>query len=62
VFAAEPTELAGDNVLLRGREGRHASTVRRLAPGERVDLTDGAGTVAECVVTAASPGELELAA
>jgi len=26
-----------------------------------VDLTDGAGTVAECVVTAASPGELELA-
>jgi len=34
--------------------------VRRLAPGERVDVTDGAGMMAECVVTAARPGELEL--
>jgi len=48
-------------VTLRGREGKHASTVRRLAPGERVDITDGAGTVAECVVAAARPGELDLA-
>jgi 16S rRNA (uracil1498-N3)-methyltransferase len=37
--------------------------VRRLAPGERVDLTDGAGMVAECEVIAARPGagELDLA-
>jgi 16S rRNA (uracil1498-N3)-methyltransferase len=34
--------------------------VRRLGPGERLDITDGAGTVAECVVAAARPGELEL--
>ena len=34
--------------------------MRRLAPGERADITDGAGTVAECVVAAARPGELEL--
>ena len=47
--------------MLRGKEGRHASTVRRLARGERVDVTDGHGTLAECVVTAARPGELELA-
>jgi 16S rRNA (uracil1498-N3)-methyltransferase len=47
-------------VTLRGREGKHASTVRRLAPGERADITDGAGTVAECVVAAARPGELDL--
>jgi 16S rRNA (uracil1498-N3)-methyltransferase len=48
---------------LAGSEGRHATTVRRLAPGERVDLTDGAGTVAECEVIAARPavGELDLA-
>lgn len=46
--------------MLTGQEGRHASTVRRLLPGERADLTDGAGTVAECMVTAARPGELEL--
>ena len=35
--------------------------MRRLAPGERADITDGAGAVAECVVVAARPGELELA-
>jgi 16S rRNA (uracil1498-N3)-methyltransferase len=47
-------------VVLAGREGRHAATVRRLAPGERVDLTDGAGQVAECVVTGVQPARLEL--
>jgi 16S rRNA (uracil1498-N3)-methyltransferase len=47
--------------VLSGQEGRHASTVRRLGPGERVDITDGHGLVAECIVTAARPGELELA-
>jgi 16S rRNA (uracil1498-N3)-methyltransferase len=48
--------------VLRGPEGRHASTVRRLAAGELADLTDGAGHVVECVVAAARPGELELTA
>jgi 16S rRNA (uracil1498-N3)-methyltransferase len=47
--------------VLAGQEGRHASTVRRLTPGERADITDGAGAVAECVVTAVRAGELELA-
>jgi 16S rRNA (uracil1498-N3)-methyltransferase len=47
--------------VLRGREGWHASTVRRLEVGERVDVTDGAGTVAECTVITAAPGELSLA-
>ena len=45
---------------MRGQEGKHASTVRRLAPGERVDITDGAGLVAECVVAASRPAELDL--
>jgi 16S rRNA (uracil1498-N3)-methyltransferase len=60
VFLASTAELARPTVVLSGREGRHASTVRRLGRGERVDLTDGAGTLAECVVSAARPGELEL--
>jgi len=34
--------------------------VRRLRPGERVDLTDGAGLLAECEVLAARPGSGEL--
>jgi len=60
VFLSDPAALAGDRVVLAGPEGRHAATVRRLGPGERVDLTDGAGLVAECVVTAARAGALEL--
>jgi 16S rRNA (uracil1498-N3)-methyltransferase len=46
--------------VLSGAEGRHATTVRRLGPGEHVDLTDGAGTMASCVITAARPGVLDL--
>ena len=47
-------------MTLAGAEGRHATTVRRLAAGERVDVTDGAGTMAECVVLAGRAGVLEL--
>lgn len=61
VFVAATADLAGERIVLRGQEGRHASTVRRLVPGERADVTDGSGGIAECVVTAARPGELELA-
>jgi 16S rRNA (uracil1498-N3)-methyltransferase len=60
VFAAPAADLAGEQIVLRGREGRHASTVRRLDVGERVDVTDGAGTVVECTVVASAPGELSL--
>ena len=61
LFVAAPGELAGDVIVLSGAEGRHAATVRRLAPGERADVTDGAGQLAECVVTQAGPGVLRLA-
>ncbi len=59
VFVAAPAELRRDVVVLSGPEGRHAATVRRLAAGERADLTDGAGTVAECVVVSAGAGVAE---
>ncbi|HVF04036.1 MAG TPA: 16S rRNA (uracil(1498)-N(3))-methyltransferase [Frankiaceae bacterium] len=59
-----PLFLAGDvtnDVLtLAGDEGRHAATVRRIAPGERVDVGDGRGSVAECVVTAVTRDTLTL--
>ncbi len=56
VFLADPEALAGadDVVVLDGPEGRHASVVRRLRPGEPVVLTDGRGTSADCVVVEAS--------
>jgi 16S rRNA (uracil1498-N3)-methyltransferase len=60
VFLAPADRLAGDHVVLDGPEGRHAATVRRLRRGERVDLTDGAGLMAECVVTAVERDALRL--
>jgi 16S rRNA (uracil1498-N3)-methyltransferase len=61
VFYAERAALQRDVVTLSGAEGRHAAAARRLRPGERADVGDGAGLVAECVVTARGPGGLELA-
>jgi len=61
VFFADRAALLRDVVILSGAEGRHAATVRRLRPGERVDVGDGAGLVAGCVVTGHSGSGLELA-
>ena len=61
VFLADRAELERDVVVLSGAEGRHAATVRRLRPGERADVGDGAGLIAECVVAGQGTGGLELA-
>ncbi len=53
-------DLAGDVLVLGGEEGRHAATVRRIRPGERLDLGDGAGHVAECVVASVDGTTLTL--
>ncbi|GAB3673708.1 16S rRNA (uracil(1498)-N(3))-methyltransferase [Angustibacter aerolatus] len=50
----------GAALVLDGPEGRHAATVRRIGPGERVDVADGSGLVARCTVTAAHDGVLDL--
>ena len=42
-----------DRIVLDGDEGRHAAVVRRITPGETVELTDGTGHLARCVVVAA---------
>ncbi|WP_250290612.1 16S rRNA (uracil(1498)-N(3))-methyltransferase [Frankia sp. CiP1_Cm_nod1] len=48
-------------LTLAGAEGRHAATVRRLRPGERLDVTDGSGVVAECTVVRCRRDELDCA-
>src|ERR1700760_3288966 len=60
VFLADGADLRADTVTLTGAEGRHAATVRRIRPGERVDVADGAGLIAECVVIDAAPGSVTL--
>ena len=51
-----PHFLADDPVsgVLDGPEGRHAVTVKRIGPGERIVLTDGRGTAATVRVTSVS--------
>jgi 16S rRNA (uracil1498-N3)-methyltransferase len=58
LFLADSVD--GDALTLGGDEGRHAATVRRIQRGERVDVGDGRGTVAECVVTAVGRDSLDL--
>ena len=64
LFLVPPGELAGPGIsqlTLSGPEGHHAATVRRLRPGERADVSDGAGTLAEGVVTAVGRDSVEIA-
>ena len=60
LFVADRAAMAASRFTLVGPEGRHATTVRRVVPGELVDITDGSGQLAHCVVIAARPGELDL--
>lgn len=53
-------DLCGDLLVLRGPEGRHAATVRRVRVGEAVDLTDGRGSRARCEVAALGQDCVEL--
>lgn len=61
VFLVSPGDLAKDLVTLSGAEGRHGAVVRRLRAGERADLSDGAGTLAECAVEAVGRDTVVLA-
>jgi 16S rRNA (uracil1498-N3)-methyltransferase len=51
LFLVPPGEVTARVIRLTGPEGHHAAAVRRLRPGERADIGDGAGTVGEGVVS-----------
>ncbi|MFF2347483.1 16S rRNA (uracil(1498)-N(3))-methyltransferase [Pseudarthrobacter sp. NPDC058119] len=50
----------GRHFVLDGSEARHAVTVKRLSPGEPVDIVDGAGTRMTGKVVSAAPSGLEV--
>jgi 16S rRNA (uracil1498-N3)-methyltransferase len=60
VFLVPPGSLDAEIVTLSGPEGHHAAAVRRLRPGERADVSDGAGTIAECAVLAVARDSVTL--
>jgi len=51
----------GQRLILEGAEARHAVTVSRLAPGERISIGNGAGLVATGTVVVAEHTRLEVA-
>lgn len=53
-------DTVGAVIELSGPEGRHAATVKRIGPGERVTLIDGRGAWAEAAVTATQKNSLTL--
>ena len=50
LFYAEVIPAVGQIAVVEGDEGFHAATVRRIRPGERLVLSDGAGALARCEV------------
>ncbi len=62
LFFGEPdavrSAVVGGVFVLGGDEARHAATVRRLAPGEAVDIADGAGYRLRGTITDGAPGTL----
>jgi 16S rRNA (uracil1498-N3)-methyltransferase len=46
----------GELAIVDGDEGFHAANVRRIRPGERLQLSDGAGELAQCDVEEVGKG------
>jgi 16S rRNA (uracil1498-N3)-methyltransferase len=58
LFYVEALPKIGELAVVDGDEGFHAANVRRIRPGEALDLSDGDGTVAHCVVDEVAKGRL----
>jgi 16S rRNA (uracil1498-N3)-methyltransferase len=50
VFYVDNLPEVGDLAVVDGDEGFHAANVRRIRAGEKLDLGDGAGAMAHCVI------------
>src|SRR6476620_12713072 len=58
VFYVYYVPQVGELGVVDGDEGFHAANVRRIRSGEELDLGDGDGTVAHCVVEDVGRGRL----
>ena len=58
LFYVDALPEVGEQAVVDGEEGFHAATVRRIRPGEQLDLSDGAGTLAHCIIEDVGKGRL----
>jgi 16S rRNA (uracil1498-N3)-methyltransferase len=58
LFYVDALPDIGQIAVVDGDEGFHAANVRRIRPGEQLDLSDGAGTLAHCVIEDVGKGRL----
>ena len=58
LFYVDALPEVGELAVVDGDEGLHVANVRRIRPGEELDLGDGDGTVAHCVVEDVAKGRL----
>ncbi len=58
LFYVDALPEVGELAVVDGDEGFHAANVRRIRPGEELDLGDGDGTAAHCVVEDVAKGRL----
>jgi 16S rRNA (uracil1498-N3)-methyltransferase len=58
LFYVDALPEAGELAVVDGDEGFHAANVRRIRIGEHLDLGDGAGAMAHCVIEDVGKGTL----
>ena len=58
LFYVDVLPAVGELAVVDGDEGFHAANVRRIRPGEQLDLGDGAGAMAHCVIEDVGKGRL----
>jgi 16S rRNA (uracil1498-N3)-methyltransferase len=58
LFYVDALPSVGELAVVDGDEGFHAANVRRIRVGEELDLGDGDGTVAHCIVEDVAKGRL----
>jgi len=58
LFYIDALPSVGELAVVDGDEGFHAANVRRIRVGEELDLGDGAGIIAHCVVEDVAKGRL----
>ncbi len=59
LFYVDALPGAGELAVVDGDEGFHAASVRRIRAGEELDLGDGAGAVAHCVIEEVAKGQAD---